>query len=174
MSKTIVAVDNSAFDLCQRAVSAPSAVPDYTVDLVVSEMHSALKELCALDALYTKAGCTPGSLQPKWDRRGRSNRLVLTVMSAEGKKERTYIGADPARQQDAKAKVLRFKARHALRCGASQLHKRQAELVLKASELAAQAHLLRADLNEFLTAIRSDAIELQIEYCHTPDRAALK
>jgi len=125
-----------------QSTNTQSPIPNIHLDEISQDLHALHTHLAALHAQIAAletAGVTPATPHWRKDQHGRPRLLYLLHPSHNGQRKREYIGADPAKQAQALARVQRYQQRD--------------QLIHQANHLTARLAHLHHDLHDLHTAI---------------------
>lgn len=171
MSRMIHA-DDSAFSLCQDALLTNTSPPAHGVDLdqQLRQLRSSFQELCAIDARYTAAGCEFGYIHYKHAEgspSGSGGKMVLYFPQQGQKRPRRYIGVDPRKQFETRARLARYEARTDLRLRFEEMHAKCAHINATLSALLEAAAQLQNEAEAYRRQASKSQEDMEKEHERT-------
>lgn len=172
MSRMIHA-DESAFSLCQDALLHAEALFEdgAHIDEQLRELRSLFQALCQIDSRYTALGCEFGYIHYKTSEGAAPNagggKMVLYLPQQGRRRPRRYIGVNPRKQFETRARIARYEARTALRLRFAEMHSQYAGLIASLRSLLATARRLRDEANDYLPEARQFQQEMEKEHERT-------
>lgn len=171
MSRMIHA-DESAFSLCQDTLLHTDAPFDDGghIDELLKEARTTFQLLCKLDSRYSELGCEFGYIHYKHDSPGGAGKMYFYLPQQGRKRPRRYVGVDPIRQFEMRAKLQRYEARTALRLRFAEMYAQYSGLLASLQELLASARALRAQAGDYLPEAAQAQQELEMQHSDTLER----